>query len=421
MRQDENQMSANKDRSSRPAPQVAGQNVKELGRKARARLEEERTKRAEIVQLAPDEAKLLAGEKQATKQRKASTTTTRNKRSAARGSETSCTIRTTAQASKRRRRSHQPLKGASASVPQNADMWMPDVSHLPRLKSKETRSSMVRLHGLPEGTTPVQIKKFFSGLQPERILVLLSCNATIPEWDAASDDDDVGDHNIPNTKKRRRVTTKEPQDRVMRYSSRFRVVVKFDSAPTAELATDRSGETIDVVVTSDQETEMTAVSRESLLRAAIGVTQLPKAHATYILQKLAIDTETTNTSADSSNLQNAGGKRPLALDKTLSNVEDNLLPHVDRILWMDAQEELNLSFKPYPWSFRDNPQQQEPRQEPKGFDTRLLSSNSSISESSQVYQSWVRHRNHLAERKEKLHQAFPFPSADLLDPILGHA
>ena len=113
----------------------------------------------------------------------------------------------------------------------------------------------MKLHGLPIECTVEHIKKFFSGLHPERVLILLSNQITVPELDAAS----------------------RPKDH--RGEDFLRVFVKFDSAPTAVLASERSGETISFHADGDLSERKTF---------SIGVTQVRKDIAVSISTLVSI-------------------------------------------------------------------------------------------------------------------------------------
>ena len=393
-------MNDDKDTTARPGQQAHSKaltsqgppiDVKDLGRKARARLAHERSKRAEIVRISPDEATLLEKQQQQDKQQ----TTIKsgsNKRS----------IRDNSLNEKKssRKRGRGQTKG-SYTFPENADMWMPDISHLPRYSSKEKRSSLVRLHGLPCGTNALQIKKFFSGLEIQSIAVLLSCDATIAEWDAIEE--------VNKDTSRSKLCHQRLSPLVKRHSPRFRVVVKFDSAPTAELAVDRSGETINVVKEQNTVTGGNP-SQVSIVRASVGVSLVLKPDDTLILQSLAIDAISSDAT-------------PRAIYEIGTSVEKNLLPDVDRILWMDAQFQLKLTFKtPHQWrrnfkethnSIEDDRQNQKYLEAPEALNSILNPP------SHETVEALTRQREILFEARRQMLEASPFPSTELLDPVLG--
>jgi hypothetical protein len=177
--------------------------IKDLGKKAKARLEEEKSKRPEIVVLesseAPPEAATNADKATFVPPKAAKASSTRKRK-----------ITTTGRSSKKSKR-------------RDIDLWVPDVSNLGPV-DKDVRSNIVQLHGLPEGCKVEQIRKFFKGLETERVFVLLSNRTVIASLDSSTD--------IPAT------------PAITRHGNDLRVFVKFGSAPTAALAIERSGETI---------------------------------------------------------------------------------------------------------------------------------------------------------------------------------
>jgi hypothetical protein len=321
--------------------------VKDLGRKARARLQGERDKRPEIVRLeaAPPEkgtTKRTGSFFQASLPRK---------RAAA-------TVGTTL---KKRKITAKPSRTV---VNKGVDRWIPDIHNL-QICSRENRSNVVCLHGLPKGTTPGLLRRFFSGLDPQRIFVLPSNPIDIPEWDASHD----------NIRKKAGV-------RVERYDADFRVYVKFHAAPTAELAAGRSGEIIFLADNEDGD--------ESNTGASIGVTQIVKSTATYLIRHMAVD-----------------GEPGVPLEETLENVERVLDPMVSSILWTTAIRELNLdveqavddgSFESFPLLANEIGDRSS-----KSGDANKLASR----------------RKSLVKARDQLLNQPPFPSAELLDPALS--
>lgn len=252
--------------------------IKILGRKARARLEHERTKRREIqrVEVLPPEAQRVL---------------TNRTSSLVDASNFEARKKTTKAAPKKRRRSFNNREDGVVAD-RNVDRWTPDISHIPGPTSKENRSSVVQVHGLPFGTTPAHIRRFFSGLDARRILILPTNPATLRDLDARYD--------IP-----RKVGLK-----VDRYDRCVRVLVKFHAAPTAALAAQRSGEMMQVADSKG---------------ASIAVTQLLKSTAVYFVKKLAVDVEPE-----------------LTIESTMKNIESNLEPVVPAILWGAAIKDLKL-------------------------------------------------------------------------------
>jgi hypothetical protein len=206
--------------------------LKDLGSKARARKEEERMKRPEIQVL---ESVSVDPQKKRSKTSSFLTKTVKP---------------TTARPARKRKSNSDPTpREASNKKSQRrttSEIWFPGISHI-SVPPKDARSMVVRLHGLPVGCTMDHVKKFFTGLQPERIVMLLMNRARISVLDASNNQASSA--------------TKQ------RYASNFRVFAKFGSGPAAALASERSGETI------------TTLNGKIF---AIGVTQVRKDMATAL-------------------------------------------------------------------------------------------------------------------------------------------
>jgi hypothetical protein len=322
------------------------EDVKDLGRKARARLQGVRDKRPEIVRLE------AAPKEKGTAKKTGSFFRTSLPRK--RAAQTVGTL-------KKRRR---PANPSRTVANKGVDRWIPDIHNL-QICSQENRSNVVCLHGLPKGTTPGLLRRFFSGLDPQRIFILPSNPIDIPEWDANHD----------NIRKKAGV-------RVERYDADFRVYVKFHAAPTAELASERSGEIIFLADNEDGD--------ESNTGASIGVTQIVKSTATYLIRHMAID-----------------GEPEIPLEETLANVERVLDPMVSNILWTTAIRELNLdveqavdygSFESFPL---------------------LASRIGDRSSKSGDAKKLASRRKSLIKARDQLLNQLQFPSAELLDPALA--
>lgn len=352
MENESNDQSLRREATSAPTLQQQQQvatalpdDVKDLGRKARARLQIERDKRPEIVRLeaAPPE--------KGTSKRTDSIFWASLPRK--RAAETVGTL-------KKRRRTANPSRTAENK---GVDRWIPDIHNLP-ICSRENRSNVVRLHGCPKGTTPGLLQRFFSGLDPQRIFILPSNQIDIPEWDASHD----------NIRKKAGL-------RVERYDADFRVYVKFHAAPTAELAAGRSGEMIFLADNEDGD--------ESNTGASIGVTQIVKSTATYLIRHMAVD-----------------GEPGVPLEETLENVERLLDPMVSNILWTTAIRELNLDVEQ---AVNDG-----------SFESFALLASRIGDRSSQSGDSnALASRRKLVKARDQLLNQPPFPSAELLDPALA--
>lgn len=238
--------------------------LKEIGERTRRLLEEERRKRKEIVRLEDHEQSILAlPEKHAppplAPSIPTSLTTEKKSMNAAR---------------KRKRR----------IVPSNIDGWMPNVDDLRKLptmniapstkrlvdQQQQQQSSIVRLHGLPMGVKPEHIRKFFHGLNPDRIFVLPSFSQTIQGWDATAATSSDNGYN--------------QQCIVKRHSTTFRVFVKFASSPVANAAIERTGEPIGF----DEEREEGDIDgkavrgREKIVGASISISPISKQDAAFL-------------------------------------------------------------------------------------------------------------------------------------------
>lgn len=213
--------------------------VLELGQRARLRREEERSKRPEIVVL-----------KQAMK------------------------------VPIPRQQKVAPKAALSPETPQQAPTW------------HREKSSVLRVDGLPEHCTPDMIRRFFSGFNPDRIVILPSLgNFEIAEW---------GERDVPTE----------------------RIFVKFLSAPIAAAASQRSFETI----LHDGE------------RFVIELSLVSKRIGNCVLQILAID-----------------GIAGESLTTTREKTESNTQPRILHLLWTLVIRQLELDVEEwmknasFPW------------------------------------------------------------------------
>lgn len=266
--------------------------VKEIGKKFRQILHEEKSKRKEIVRLESPVKPL-----ESNKEQLISSTTTFSK--SVRQSHTKKV--TTKKPSKSRKSPHNNIEEDIKRANVKVDTWVPQTHHLKRNNlHKEEKSNLVRLHGLPVGVTADQIYKFFSGLSPQRLFVLPSLDVTIKDFDV-TDSDDSGDWRIGKRK-----------NQVKRYSNHFRVFVKFQSYLVADNAISRSGETIDVDAN-------TAVS--------IAISPVSKRYATHLQKYMGIDV-----------------KRGESVEYALNETEDQIPYIVNDLIWSMASKELNLTY-----------------------------------------------------------------------------
>lgn len=295
--------------------------VKEMGRKARRRLEEEKSKRKEIVRLHDDSSIMVPSTTITT------TAVTKNK-----GSHTTAGAikakRPLSTVRRKRKLTSASTSGISKSIRKNdmaeqgVDKWMPETSGLMYYNlPKEQKSDMVRLHGLPVGTRVEDLQKFFVGLSPRQIFVLLTCDISMPGFDCEYDNHYKGGDDVFSKDKR-----KGSCRIVERYDSTFRVYVQFPSVVTADVAIQRSGEHLHLDTLDQNGTQTKPVV------ASISISPLSKKVGTHIQNYLAI--ECTSVSKNT------------PLSKVLDEAEKSIPPIVNRILWADAARVLKLSLDP---------------------------------------------------------------------------
>lgn len=158
------------------------------------------------------------------------------------------------------------------------------------LASKE-KSSVLRVDGLPEQCTPEMIRRFFSGFEPDRIVILPTLDLEFREW---------GETEVPLE----------------------RVLVKFPSAPIAVAASQRSYEHM----LQDDE------------KFTIKLSLVPKHTGIYLLQNLAID-----------------GVSGEYLSTTRERIESETQSRILHLLWTLTIRELNIDAQEwldntsYPW------------------------------------------------------------------------
>ena len=289
---------------------VGGPQLKELGQKARERLRKEIEKRPEIVRLSAVPENEKNGEDGTSKQVTAPLIP--------------AAVDPATQGSKKRKRSMQSgtiqQKRAQISENINIDRWTPSVSFLTTVSTrKETRSRLVWLHGLPIGTTLYHIRRFFSGLEPIRI-ILLTRGPTYPilSWDA--------DHSYSANQRKRQTTVVERYPPYL-----MRVLVRFQTPTMAEIAARRSGESLLLNEIGPHSTAPGEAGQRAEPRgAAIAVTQVTKQIATVLQAYLAVDCSDHKKCAH------------LPLESILNRVERQVHPLAVRVLWTAALRDLNI-------------------------------------------------------------------------------
>jgi len=261
--------------------------IEEFGRRARARLEQQRQNRKAIKVIEETPSIVEQERKQATNTVFPSNTDIGRKR----------------QRPQRRSKIQQLFSAKTARKTGQILFWTPDISQIP-IPSKDIQSAYIQLHGLPIGSTFETVRKFFTGLIPERILVVLSNRTHISAIDASSYDD-LSSHDL--------------QDFVYTNMD-VRILVKFDSISAAGLAADRSGETVSSKhVSRDGEKDHKRVADHIMQDGfSIGVTKVWKEMA-FSLSKLSFD-----------------ALPGVPFHDCLSDVESKLNPMVRGILWTSA-------------------------------------------------------------------------------------
>mmetsp|Transcript_9619 Transcript_9619/g.26962 ORF Transcript_9619/g.26962 Transcript_9619/m.26962 type:complete len:581 (-) Transcript_9619:895-2637(-) len=316
--------------------------VREAGRKARVRLEEERSKRKEIRRIDDDaEGQDLLIQKNPGA---AGTNVEAHKKSKGRGNKG---ILWMEPARKKRRR---PTKAAASAVETTTkedgqsetivDPWLPNSSSV----NVEGRSNLVRVHGLPYGCKPEEIRRFFTGLNSVKVFVLASYHHHIDGWDCIGTDE-LFVAATSKGKKRQRGSSRRPI--VKRYAANFRVFVQFESTPGADQALKRSGETImtsnGIVLAEkdhasesdsgdgkDEDEDIRNDKQKKNIRAAVFISPVAKIQATFLKKRLlAID-----------------GVKGKALHEVVDDVEERLPQFVRRTIWAFAGMKLRQAIQP---------------------------------------------------------------------------
>mmetsp|Transcript_2678 Transcript_2678/g.3864 ORF Transcript_2678/g.3864 Transcript_2678/m.3864 type:complete len:434 (+) Transcript_2678:111-1412(+) len=272
--------------------------LKAIGKKTREVLEQERSKRKEIVRINDPFLAKVGQNLDPSQGTKRSSTSTSNGFSRA----------VMEQTGKRRKTSSNsryvpvaPYRKTRSYTESNVDQWFPYTNDLLKsynLLPKCEKSNIVRLHGLPVGAKVEHILKFFSGLSPQRIFVLPTLDETIEGFDVC-DDNYYESHS----------TATSGHNKVKRHSNQFRVFVKFQSYPIANSSLLRSGETL----RTDENSA-----------AAIAVTPISKVVAVHLQKFMGID----------------GNKGDLKV--LLDETEDKIPKVVTEILWAMFRKEVGI-------------------------------------------------------------------------------
>jgi hypothetical protein len=318
------------------------EDVKDLGRKARERLVQERRKRPEIMRLTtaplPDTKSdaVVVPEKPTTITIMIPTREAAIKPRPKRKRRSSCNPTSKTRNGDIQRDTSDPDR----PPPSVMDRWMPSVAHIQVPTAKKDRSTVVLLHGVPVGTTPRRIQTFFSGLDPRRIAFIVPMRKE--EYSLPNAKSTCGASNT--TQNRMTILeidavyfsdTKHPK--IERYlPHQLRIMVQFRSAPTALLALQRSGEILTLPsdhpspdnLSHDDDDDP---DNEQYKRgAAIAVTLLRKPWSSFLGQHLTIDFT-----------KNANWDEPLheTQMRIIQQVDSNVL----QILWNGAIQTLHLT------------------------------------------------------------------------------
>jgi hypothetical protein len=225
---------------------------------------------------------------------------------AAIGKGTNATV--TASTTGRKRKLRLAATAAIATNNANIDEWMPNVHDLLQQQQQQqllntatankdnstttlssSSSNIVRLHGLPTNVKPEQIRKLFHGLHPIHIFVLPTFMQHIYGWDTLYHNDDKdgsycgsgsGSGSGKNGGGKRKNDERSARRMVVvkRQPYHFRVFVKFTSSLVANIAIDRSGESI--IIAIDDNT--TNNDDDNKTEACIAITPVSKKDATFM-------------------------------------------------------------------------------------------------------------------------------------------
>jgi|AntRauTorckE5430_2_1112549.scaffolds.fasta_scaffold04848_2 hypothetical protein len=283
-----------REESQSPVPVAPiDERVKEIGRKARIRLEEEKSKRKEIVVL---DGKVAP-------ERTDAKTKTASKFSKAIKQSSKVPKKTRPPPPRKRRKTTASSSPKNVGIDKSIDTWSPSTDGVLYYNlSKGDKSSMVRLHGLPIGTKVDHVRKFFTGLSPDRVFILLSADTIIPGFDCGTERE--------GGRKKNKV--------VKRHAPSFRVIVKFKSAPTADIAIGRSGEVMSV-------DSLVKGGKSKTCTGAISISPVSKQAGICLQNNLMIECPKGSIIADE-----------------LKHAEEGIPSIVNHIQWVNAARTLRL-------------------------------------------------------------------------------
>ena len=333
----------NQQQCTQPDLKMDDNRIKEIGRRARERLELEKSKRKEIIRLDAHVPLDETTRKTAAGGAGSLPVETRMRLKGSTKSSFSMAVRQNSRKTggkahyKLKQQSHKKRtpkrkretassrrKNHSDVDDTNTDTWAPNTEgllfyDLPRAE----KANIVRLHGLPIGCRAENIRKFFGGLSPERIFVLPPLDVPMPGFD-------IDEDKYPRQKKSTSRSKRPPLDapRVTRHSPTLRIYVKFPHSATAESSIARSGELVQVVKRDDIDGSLHN-DKVKTISAAISVSPVSERVGKYLQKHMAIQCPKGKDFLDV--LENAVKDIP----KVVSNV-------INEILWVKAAQTLDL-------------------------------------------------------------------------------
>lgn len=245
------------------------------------------------------------------------------------------------------------------SLTNNTTDWRPDISNIIQPKSNNNQdghhhhqqhlqpSAWVVLHGLPKTSTPNDVRRFFSGLEPQIICVLLSNNVCMDRIL-----DPSNKHQYPRSS-----SSSFLIDDSLNHApplATARVVVKFESSRVAILATERSGEFLFAPTTAPPSDIATNDAGATGARYIIDVTLLDKISSKVLTRNVAVDVKEISSPPpknDKSNIDDEIMKQQrhdlqkqnkkmvcYTFDDYVDLVERRLPPQVRESLWTCVEE-----------------------------------------------------------------------------------
>ena len=283
--------------------------LKETGRKARERLQEERSKRKEIVRIEESDdfvsnqtpnlrpySNFSKAIKEETQKRK-KTTVSRNKLSG---------HSATTDRSRKRRRGTSPLSAIETNLTEKVDEWVPFTQKIFNTLDKRDKmyhSNIVRIHGFPIGANEKNLRKFFTGLSLEKIFTIPAFEREIPNFDL-KDTDSARETSFSASKgSKKRAYSRQVS--LERHRSTVRIFCKFKTKSAAQAALERSGE---IIFFNDENDK---------IGAAIAIVPISKSISEHLERNMAL-----------------GWIKGQDLDLVMELAEEKVPIHIRKILWV---------------------------------------------------------------------------------------